>query len=236
MNINPSYRLNEVQYALRQSGCTWLVIAPQFKTSDYTGMIHELAPELAASRPGALASAAFPDLRGVVRLGEDASPGMLRWAELLIMAERIGADELARRQRQQEFDDPINIQYTSGTTGYPKGATLSHHNILNNGYFTTELLRFTDRDRLLIPVPLYHCFGMVMGNLGCVTHGATMIYPSDGFDADGRAGGRAGRARHRALRRADHVHRRAEPSRLRALRPVQRCARASWRAHPARSR
>ena len=99
------------------------------------------------------------------------------------MAERVGADELARRQRQQEFDDPINIQFTSGTTGYPKGATLSHHNILNNGYFTTELLRFTDRDRLLIPVPLYHCFGMVMGNLGCVTHGATMIYPSDGFDA-----------------------------------------------------
>jgi fatty-acyl-CoA synthase len=182
VNINPSYRLNEVQYALRQSGCTWLVTAPRFKTSDYTGMIHELTPELAASRPGALASAAFPDLRGVVRLGEDASPGMLRWADLLIMAERIGADELARRQRQQEFDDPINIQFTSGTTGYPKGATLSHHNILNNGFFTTELLRFTDRDRLLIPVPLYHCFGMVMGNLGCVTHGATMIYPSDGFD------------------------------------------------------
>ena len=182
VNINPSYRLNEVQYALRQSGCTWLVTTPRFKTSDYTGMIHELTPELAASRPGALASAAFPDLRGVVRLGEDASPGMLRWADLLIMAERIGADELARRQRQQEFDDPINIQFTSGTTGYPKGATLSHHNILNNGFFTTELLRFTDRDRLLIPVPLYHCFGMVMGNLGCVTHGATMIYPSDGFD------------------------------------------------------
>jgi fatty-acyl-CoA synthase len=182
VNINPSYRLNEVQYALRQSGCTWLVTAPQFKTSDYTGMIHELTPELAASRPGALASAAFPSLRGVVRLGEDASPGMLRWADLLAMAERIGADELARRHRQQEFDDPINIQFTSGTTGYPKGATLSHHNILNNGFFTTELLRFTDRDRLLIPVPLYHCFGMVMGNLGCVTHGATMIYPSDGFD------------------------------------------------------
>ena len=182
VNINPSYRLNEVQYALRKSGCTWLVTAPHFKTSDYTGMIHELTPELAASRPGALVSAAFPNLRGVVRLGEDPSPGMLRWADLQIMAERIGADELARRQRQQEFDDPINIQFTSGTTGYPKGATLSHHNILNNGFFTTELLRFTDRDRLLIPVPLYHCFGMVMGNLGCVTHGATMIYPSDGFD------------------------------------------------------
>src|SRR5262249_58692005 len=102
--------------------------------------------------------------------------------DVLARADRVSADELARRQRQQEFDDPINIQFTSGTTGYPKGATLSHHNILNNGYFTTELLRFTDRDRLLIPVPLYHCFGMVMGNLGCVSHGATMIYPSAGFE------------------------------------------------------
>jgi fatty-acyl-CoA synthase len=105
------------------------------------------------------------------------------WAELLAKAATVSDEDLARRQREQEFDDAINIQYTSGTTGYPKGATLSHHNILNDGYFTTELLGFTDRDRLLIPVPLYHCFGMVMGNLGCVTHGATMIYPSEGFDA-----------------------------------------------------
>jgi fatty-acyl-CoA synthase len=183
VNINPSYRLNEVQYALRQSGCRWLVIAPAFKASDYTGMIHELAPELGPSRPGELEAAALPDLRGVIRLGEARSPGMLAWAELLAKAAAVSAEELARRQREQEFDDAINIQYTSGTTGYPKGATLSHHNILNDGYFTTELLGFTDRDRLLIPVPLYHCFGMVMGNLGCVTHGATMIYPSEGFDA-----------------------------------------------------
>ena len=182
VNINPSYRLNEVQYALRQSGCMWLVIAPEFKTSNYTGMIHELAPELAASAAGSLAAAQLPELRGVIRLGEDASPGMLAWKDLLAMAGRVSADDLARRQAEQEFDDPINIQYTSGTTGYPKGATLSHHNILNNGYFVTELLRFTDQDRLLIPVPLYHCFGMVMGNLGCVTHGATMIYPSAGFE------------------------------------------------------
>ena len=182
VNINPSYRLNEVQYALRQSGCTWLVIAPEFKASDYTGMIHTLVPELHGSRPGALESAALADLRGVIRLGDDRSPGMLPWGELMAKAAAVSAEDLARRQREQEFDDPINIQYTSGTTGYPKGATLSHHNILNNGYFTTELLRFTDRDRLLIPVPLYHCFGMVMGNLGCVTHGATMIYPSAGFE------------------------------------------------------
>jgi fatty-acyl-CoA synthase len=182
VNINPSYRLNEVEYALRQSGCTWLVIAPEFKTSDYTGMVHELAPELARSRPGSLVAAKLPSLRAVVRLGDKGSPGMLTWSDLLARAEAVSAEDLARRQRQQEFDDPINIQYTSGTTGYPKGATLSHHNILNNGYFVTELLHFTDRDRLLIPVPLYHCFGMVMGNLGCMTHGATMIYPSAGFD------------------------------------------------------
>ncbi|HVQ76119.1 MAG TPA: AMP-binding protein [Candidatus Binatia bacterium] len=182
VNINPGYRLTEVQYALRQSGCTWLVIAPEFKTSDYTGMIHALVPELAGSRPGALQTAALPALRAVVRLGEAESPGMLTWGQLLAQAGPVTAEDLARRQRQQEFDDPINIQYTSGTTGYPKGATLSHHNILNNGYFCTELLGFTERDRLLIPVPLYHCFGMVMGNLGCVTHGATMIYPSAGFD------------------------------------------------------
>ena len=183
VNINPSYRLNEVQYALHQSGCTWLVIAPEFKTSDYTGMIHELAPELAASRVGSLAAPQLPDLRAVVRLGEDVSPGMLPWNDLLARASLVCAGDLSKRKRQQEFDDPINIQYTSGTTGYPKGATLSHHNILNNGYFVTELLRFTDQDRLLIPVPLYHCFGMVMGNLGCVTHGATMVYPSGGFEA-----------------------------------------------------
>ena len=220
VNINPSYRLNEVQYALNQSGCAWLVTAPRFKTSDYTAMIHELAPELAGSQPGALEAANFPDLRGVVRLGDEPSPGMLGWGALLALAERVGADELARRQRQQEFDDPINIQYTSGTTGYPKGATLSHHNILNNGYFATELLRFTDRDRLLIPVPLYHCFGMVMGNLGCMTHGATMIYPSDGFDPTAVLEAAQAERRHRALRRADDVHRRAEPSRLRAIRPL----------------
>jgi fatty-acyl-CoA synthase len=183
VNINPSYRGHEVRYALTQSGCAYVVIAPRFKTSDYTAMLYELAPELRAAAPGRLSAAAVPDLRGVIRLGGEPSPGMLTWDELMAMADRVGADELAARQRQQEFDEPINIQYTSGTTGYPKGATLSHHNILNNGFFVAELMRFTERDRLAIPVPLYHCFGMVMGNLGCVTHGATMIYPSDGFDA-----------------------------------------------------
>jgi fatty-acyl-CoA synthase len=182
VNINPSYRLHEAQYAFAQSGCAVLVIAPRFKTSDYTAMVDELAPELRQSRPGQLQAAGLPNLRAVIRLGGDAWPGMLGWSDFLAMADDVSAEDLAARQRQQQFDDPINIQYTSGTTGYPKGATLSHHNILNNGYFVTELMHFTDRDRLVIPVPLYHCFGMVMGNLGCMTHGATMVYPSEGFE------------------------------------------------------
>ena len=187
VNINPSYRVHELQYALKQSGCAYLIIAPQFRTSNYTAMIYELAPELQSSQPlptgAGLTAAQLPDLRAVVRLGTEPSPGMLTWGELLALGDRISADQLAERQAQQQFDDPINIQYTSGTTGYPKSATLSHHNILNNGYFVAEIMNFTDQDRLVIPVPLYHCFGMVMGNLGCVTHGATLIYPNDGFDA-----------------------------------------------------
>ncbi|MFZ4659722.1 MAG: AMP-binding protein [Caldilineaceae bacterium] len=187
VNINPSYRVHELQYALKQSGCAYLIIAPQFRTSSYTAMIYELAPELQSSQPlptgAGLTAAQLPDLRAVVRLATEPSPGMLTWGDLLALGDGISADQLAERQAQQQFDDPINIQYTSGTTGYPKGATLSHHNILNNGYFVAEIMNFTDQDRLVIPVPLYHCFGMVMGNLGCVTHGATMIYPNDGFDA-----------------------------------------------------
>jgi len=183
VNINPSYRVHEVQYALKQSGCTYLIIAPQFRTSDYTAMVYELAPELQQAEPGVLAAPQLPDLRTVIRLGTEAAPGMLTWGELLMLGDNISAEQLGERQRAQEFDDPINIQYTSGTTGYPKGATISHHNILNNGYFVAEIMDFTDQDRLVIPVPLYHCFGMVMGNLGCMTHGATMIYPNDGFDA-----------------------------------------------------
>ena len=182
VNINPSYRLNELEYALKQSGCTGVVIAPEFKTSNYTEMLYTLAPELKDSEPGQLKAAKLPDLTTVIRLGSDKVPGMFTWDELLAMGASISDEQLLEQQRQQEFDDPINIQYTSGTTGFPKGATLSHHNILNNGYFVARLQNFTHEDKLCIPVPLYHCFGMVMGNLGCVTHGATMVYPSEGFD------------------------------------------------------
>jgi fatty-acyl-CoA synthase len=182
VNINPSYRLNELEYALKQSGCTGVVIAPEFKTSNYTEMLYTLAPELKDSEPGQLKAAKLPDLTTVIRLGSDKVPGMFTWDELLVMGASISDEQLLEQQRQQGFDDPINIQYTSGTTGFPKGATLSHHNILNNGYFVARLQNFTHEDKLCIPVPLYHCFGMVMGNLGCVTHGATMVYPSEGFD------------------------------------------------------
>jgi fatty-acyl-CoA synthase len=182
VNINPAYRLQELEYALKQSGCSGIVIAPEFKTSNYTEMLYTLAPELKDCEAGKLKAARFPELTTVIRLGSEKMPGMFNWDELMTMGASVSDQELSQKQREQEFDDPINIQYTSGTTGFPKGATLSHHNILNNGYFVARLQNFTHEDRLCIPVPLYHCFGMVMGNLGCVTHGATMIYPSEGFE------------------------------------------------------
>ena len=183
VNINPSYRVHELEYALQQSGCTMLVIAPQFRSSPYTDMLYTLVPELRDSPPNQLKAGKLPDLRAVIKLGDERVAGMYTWAEVLALAAQVNPAVLAERQCQQQFDDPINIQYTSGTTGYPKGATLSHHGILNNAYSVAHLMRFTHRDRLVIPVPLYHCFGMVMGNLACMTHGATMIYPSEGFDA-----------------------------------------------------
>ncbi len=182
VNINPAYRLHELEYALKQSGCSGVVIAPQFKSSNYTEMLYTLAPELKDCEPGKLQAAKLPDLTTVIRLSSEKVPGMFSWDEVMEMGAAVSDEELGQRQRDLEFDDAINIQYTSGTTGFPKGATLSHHNILNNGYFVARLQNFTHKDKLCIPVPLYHCFGMVLGNLACVTHGATMVYPSDGFD------------------------------------------------------
>jgi fatty-acyl-CoA synthase len=182
VNINPSYRLNELEYVLNQSGCSAIIIAAAFKTSDYTGMLQTLAPELQQCAPGQLKAEKLPPLTTVIRIGPDKVPGMLSWDELMTLGTPVSDEQLRQRQRQQEFDDPINIQYTSGTTGFPKGATLSHHNILNNGYFVAHLQGFTPADKVCIPVPLYHCFGMVMANLGCITHGATMVYPSEGFE------------------------------------------------------
>ena len=182
VNVNPAYRLHELEYALNQSEMRFLVTANRFKSSEYTQMILELAPELKLSADGKLKAQKLPHLQGVINLDTEKHPGMFRWADFTEMASQVSAEDLADLQATLQFDDPINIQYTSGTTGFPKGTTLSHHNILNNGYFVAESMRFTDQDRLVIPVPLYHCFGMVMGNLGCMTHGATMIYPDEGFE------------------------------------------------------
>ena len=182
VNINPAYRLSELEYVLKQSGCQWLVCAGAFKTSNYHVMLQELIPELAEQSIGALDCPRFAELRGVISLAPEPPAGFLPWSQLAPLADGVTADQLHARQASLHFDQPVNIQYTSGTTGFPKGATLSHHNILNNGYMVGESLGLTANDRLVIPVPLYHCFGMVMGNLGCVTHGTTMIYPSEAFD------------------------------------------------------
>ncbi|MDH1928510.1 fatty acid CoA ligase family protein [Pseudomonas sp. 22373] len=182
VNINPAYRSSELDYALGQSGCRWVICADAFKTSDYHAMLQGLLPGLASRQPGALICERFPELRGVVSLALSPPPGFLAWNALQARAEVVSGEALAARQAQLHCDDPINIQYTSGTTGFPKGATLSHSNILNNGYMVGESLGLTEHDRLVVPVPLYHCFGMVMANLGCMTHGSALIYPSDAFD------------------------------------------------------
>ena len=163
VNINPAYRTHELSYVLQQSGVRTLISATTHLSSDYRAMVDEVRPEV-------------DTLREVVFLGTD------DWTRLREGAEAVSAGELAARAASLSNTDPINIQYTSGTTGFPKGATLSHRNILNNGYFTTDLLNLGPDDRLCIPVPFYHCFGMVLGNLGCTTHGATMVIPAPGFD------------------------------------------------------
>lgn len=185
VNINPSYRTHELEYALKQSGTNTLILEGEFKASRYAEMICELAPELKTSTTQTFRSERLPELKRVICLNDDlATEGMYTWSDLMSMYDQVTEAELHDLQKTLQFDDPINIQYTSGTTGAPKGATLSHHNILNNGYFVGEGMNLTEKDRMVIPVPLYHCFGMVMGNLGCVTHGSTMIYPSDGFDPE----------------------------------------------------
>lgn len=171
VNINPAYRRTEFEYAMNRAGCRVLVVAPAFKTSDYLGMIDELV------RTGRL-----PHLERVIRLGSGRTPGMLNFGEVAEMGSGSERELLVGLRARLQFDDAANIQFTSGTTGSPKGATLSHRNILNNGFFVGECLKLSADDRLCIPVPLYHCFGMVMGNLGCLTHGTAMVYPSETFD------------------------------------------------------
>ncbi|RFB80603.1 AMP-binding protein [Methylovirgula sp. 4M-Z18] len=184
VTINPAYRLHELEYALNKVGCTALILAPSFKTSNYIGMMQDLASELAHFAPGALRAHRLPHLRLVIRLGNENTPGMFNFDAVGAMADAAARQVLREIEASLQFDDPINIQFTSGTTGQPKGATLTHHNILNNGFFVGEAIRLTPDDVLCIPVPFYHCFGMVMGTLGAVSHGACLVIPSESFDPE----------------------------------------------------
>ena len=183
VNINPAYRTHELEYALANSGARSLFLIERFKSSDYIAMFNEVCPEAATSEPGHIASKKLPSLGSAVLMGEAQHAGMYSWKGFLSLGADVSDSDLEKRQASLDMDDVINIQYTSGTTGLPKGASLTHHNILNNGYFAGEGMRLVAGDRLCIPVPFYHCFGMVLANLACVTHGVTMVIPAESFDA-----------------------------------------------------
>ncbi len=180
--VNPAYRLYELEYALNKVECKMLITAAQFKTSHYLEMLQELAPELAHCEPGRLESEKLPHLKTIIRMGDDRTPGMFNFSEVCCLGgeqERVSLDDIGK---SLDAEDAINIQFTSGTTGNPKGATLTHRNILNNAFYVGQSMNFTSQDRLCIPVPLYHCFGMVLGTLVCVAHGATMVLPGEVFE------------------------------------------------------
>jgi fatty-acyl-CoA synthase len=182
VNINPAYRTHELEYALANSGARALFLIERFKSSDYVAMFNEVCPEARLSNPGNITSKSLPSLSSAVLMGAAEKSGMYSWQEFLSLGEDVSDAALDERQSSLDMDDVINIQYTSGTTGLPKGASLTHHNILNNGFFAGEGMRLVSDDRLCIPVPFYHCFGMVLANLACVTHGATMVVPAESFD------------------------------------------------------
>ncbi|MDD3111217.1 MAG: AMP-binding protein [Methanofollis liminatans] len=184
VNINPAYRVYEFEYALKQAEVSTLILQGRFKTSDYVGMFYEACPEAIDARAGRISSEKFPFLKNVVFMGDIPYNGMFTWDELIEKGAGISPDELREREESLNFDDAINIQYTSGTTGYPKGVVLTHHGVMNNGYFIGEGMGFTEKDRLCIPVPFYHCFGMVLSNMASVTHGTTMVIPCPVFDAE----------------------------------------------------
>jgi fatty-acyl-CoA synthase len=185
VNINPAYRPRELEYALNQSGVSVLIAARAFRKTDYIEMLLRLMPELARAKAGEpLQTPRLPALRQIVYIGADPHPGGIAWPEFIEMDGQVPESDLDAREAMLQFDDPINIQYTSGTTGSPKGATLSHHNILNNGFFIGQTLRYTGSDRICVPVPFYHCFGSVLGNLAALTHGCAVVIPGEAFDAE----------------------------------------------------
>ena len=184
VNINPASRIGELEHVLTSVDCKALVLADRFKSSDYTAMVRRLAPEIDSAEVGHLQAAKVPSLRYAVRIADDPQPGFLRFEDLITPVDGTARDELNRLAGVLDPDDAINIQFTSGTTGLPKGATLSHFNILNNAFFVGQAMGLREDDRICLPVPLYHCFGMVLGVLGALSHGATCVLPGEGFDAE----------------------------------------------------
>ena len=189
VNINPAYRTHELAYVLEQSEANALILIGKFRNSDYAGMVNEVVPELKDSNPGELHTSSLPYLRNVIYIpphgdGAEAEtpPGMWSWSEMVGKHTEVSSAQLAERQSGCRPDDPVNIQYTSGTTGNPKGAMLTHHNLVANAVYVGDCIELTEEDRLCIPVPFYHCFGCVMGNLGCITHGSAIIVPAEHFD------------------------------------------------------
>ncbi|MDR2060451.1 MAG: AMP-binding protein, partial [Acinetobacter sp.] len=182
VNLNTAYKSHELEYVLNKVACKGLVIAAQFKTTDYQELLSKIAPELAFSTDKVLHSARLPHLKYVIKIDEQQHSGMHRFSDLVEQPTPQQLEQLHALAQHLQFDETINIQFTSGTTGNPKGTMLTHHNILNNGYFVGEGIGLTPQDRVCISVPLFHCFGMVMGNLACITHGSTMVYPAAVFN------------------------------------------------------
>jgi fatty-acyl-CoA synthase len=182
VTINPTLRENELEYVLRDSECQTLILIEKFKSSKYLEMFYNIFPEAQEQMPGKLHSYKFPNLKNVIVLSQEGKPGMYTANDVIIHGKQVSNEELLEYQEELDPDDIINIQYTSGTTGFPKGACLTHHNIINNSYFVGENLNFTQNDRLCIPVPFYHCFGMVLSNMLCVNYGATMVIPNEIFN------------------------------------------------------
>ncbi len=183
VNVNPAYRTHELEYVLRRSRAKALLLIESFKTSNYLDMFYQVCPEAREVEPGTIDSWRFPDLKSVIFIGRERHPGMFTRREFAEMGDEFPCDTLRQREAQLDADDIINIQYTSGTTGFPKGVTLTHHNILNNAYWIGRTIRLTEKDRVCVPVPFYHCFGMVVSNLAAMSHGAAVVIPSASFDA-----------------------------------------------------